>query len=86
MSCGGWGIGDKCEVAEAFAIHELEINGPGRTTQMMRGDQGEVRNIIDPPHPAPHWLAIYWNRLNETLAVPEKDFSKIKKRTLRSMF
>ena len=79
MSCGGWGIGNRCQVVKAFMVHELEMNGPGRSYSFTEGDEGVVRNIIDPPHPSAHWLVIFWQGLQRAVAIPDKDFSNIRK-------
>lgn len=78
MSCDGWSVGDRCEVASAFRVIQRQMNGPDIIHDLMKGDEGRVERIVhDNPHY--HWLVILWKRLQKTLSVPQEQFQYLKK-------
>ena len=77
MSCGGWGVGNRCLAMQAFQVVTKQMNGPDISHSIHQGDEGIVQNVLD-MHPT-HYLSINWQRLGKTLTVPQDKFQFLRK-------
>ncbi len=78
MSCDGWSVGDRCQALVAFHVTERTLTNLGttsRTTTIQRGDEGVVREKFSPVHQ----LAVYWNRLQQTLRLGHDQIHNLRK-------